>query len=104
MKVSNITNRNNKKVKNQFIITDYHKKGNMIEYFQSYDSIIVKRIYDNEVQINGFAGTVVKTYLDSKYYNYSTTTSKYRNIFLEETTKDIEKKMKDGIYILTNLN
>ena len=98
MKVSNITNRNNKKVKNQFIITDYHKKGNMIEYFQSYDSIIIKRIYDN------IGANVVETYLDSKYYNYSTTTSKYRNIFLEENTREIEKKIKDGIYILTNLN
>ena len=32
------------------------------------------------------------------------TTSKYRNIFLEETKKDTEKKIESGEYILTNLN
>ena len=46
----------------------------------------------------------IKTYLDKKYWNYSVTTSKYRNIFLEETKKDTEKKIESGEYVLTNLN
>jgi hypothetical protein len=98
MKARNITSKNGNKIANQFIITDNHKMGNKIEYFQSYNSIIVKRIYDN------IGAHVVETFLDSYYWDYSTTTSKYRNIFLNEKKKDTEKKIKEGIYILTNLN
>lgn len=73
--------------KNQFVIN--MDNGDLI--FQSYKSIIVKKS-DNKV------------YLDSYYWNYSKTTSKHRNQFLGETTKEIEKKIKSGEYILTNLN
>lgn len=45
-----------------------------------------------------------KIYLDSKFWNYSSTTSKYRNKFLKEDTKTTETKLKQGIYFLTNLN
>jgi hypothetical protein len=45
-----------------------------------------------------------KVFLDEYYYNYSRTTSKYRNLFLGEVTKDIERKIKEKEYILTNLN
>ena len=76
-------------VKNQFTITD--DDGN--RYFQSYDSIIVKYDMKND-----------KTYLDERYWNYSTTTSKYRNQFLGETTKETEAKIKSGEYKLVNLN
>ena len=48
--------------------------------------------------------TTNNTYLDSYYYNYSRTTSKYRNIFLGETIKDTKAKIKSGEYILTDLN
>lgn len=77
-------------IPNQFIITDDNKT-----YFQSYKSIIVKieRLEDKTI-----------TYLDPVYYNYSRTTSKYRNAFLGESTKEIEAKIKQGVYILTNLN
>lgn len=98
MKIQNMTSNNGNKIANQFIITDNHKMGNKIEYFQSYNSIIVKRIYDD------IGADVVETFLDSHYWDYSTTTSKYRNIFLGEKKKDTEKKIKKGIYILTNLN
>ena len=73
-------------VKNQF---DIHT-GNA-RYFQSYDSIIVK-IESGKVS------------LDEKYWNYSRTTSKYRNLFLQKTTKEIQQKIDNGIYILENLN
>ena len=77
-------------IPNQFIITDDNKT-----YFQSYKSIIVKieRLEDKTI-----------TYLDPVYYNYSRTTSKYRNAFLGESTKEIERKIKEGVYILENLN
>lgn len=81
MKVENING-----VPNQFRIrTD---KGWI---FQSYDSTIVA-IENGQV------------YLDEVYWNYSKTTSKYRNLFLGETTKETEAKIKSGEYKLKNLN
>jgi hypothetical protein len=59
--------------------------------FQSYDSVIVKLE-------NG------KTFLDRNTYDYSKTTGKYRNQFLCEDTKETQKKIDSGEYILTNLN
>ena len=89
MKVENIKSNNGNKIANQFIITD--DNGN--EFFQSYNSMIVKK--------DGSADTI---YLDQKYWNYSNTTGKYRNIFLGETIKDTKAKIKSGEYILTDLN
>ena len=42
--------------------------------------------------------------LDRKYWNYSNTTGKYRNIFLNETITETKKKIKSGEYKLTDLN
>lgn len=92
MKVENMTSNNGNKIANQFIIED---DFNTV-YFQSYNSMIAKKTWNEDGE---------KTvYLDSKYWNYSVTTSKYRNIFLNETRKETEKKIKNGTYILTNLN
>ena len=82
MKVENINNR-----PNQFII--YNDDGS--EYFQSYKSIIAKKQNGN-------------IYLDSYYWDYSKTTSKYRNMFLGLDSQMIKKLIKDGNIILTNLN
>ena len=90
MKVRNLTSTNGNKIANQFEIID---NENNIIYFQSYKSIIVK----HDMNLN-------QVYLDSYFWDYSTTTSKYRNIFLGEKKKETEKKIKAGIYILTNLN
>ena len=78
MKVSNMTSNNGNKIANQFIITDLGFK-----YYQSYNSMIVKIDLHN-------------TYLDKKYWNFSNTTSKYRNKFLNETTKETQAKIKSG--------
>ena len=86
MKVYNMESSQGNKVPNQFII---EHKGK--EYFQSYNSLIA-------VKENG------KITLDEYYWNYSRTTSKYRNEFLNELTDDTRKKIKDGIYKLANLN
>ena len=85
MKVENFTS-NGKKVANQFRVYDNGKC-----YFQSYNSIIV-------MIENG------KTYLDERFWDYSTTTGKYRNQFLNETKKETQAKIDQGIYTLTNLN
>lgn len=73
-------------VKNQFII--YTDKGAV---FQSYRTVIAARIEG-------------KIYLDENNWDYSRTTSKYRNLFLRETKKETEAKIASGEYTLTNLN
>jgi hypothetical protein len=74
--------------KNQFIIDG----DNGETYFQSYDSMIACRNSNGSIM------------LDKKYWDYSKTTGKYRNIFLCETKKETEKKIKRGEYQLVDLN
>lgn len=107
MKVKNMTSvRTGRSVLNQFIIDDVPNNMNLSLYratckltlynangtiFQSYNSIICWK-----------HGKIV--ILDKTYWNYSTTTSKYRNQFLGETTKETQAKIDSGEYILTDLN
>lgn len=86
MKVSNFESSNGNKVANQFLIVDGDKR-----IFQSYDSIIA-------IKEDG------KVTLDENYWNYSKTTSKYRNQFLGETTEETRRKIESGVYKLANLN
>lgn len=74
-------------VKNQFII----KTPEGARIFQSYNKIIA-------IKKDG------KIYLDSNYWDYSTTTGKYRNAFLNEDKKETQRKIKNNEYILTDLN
>jgi len=101
MKVTNMTSNKGNKIANQFIVYD----DNNNKYFQSYKSVIAK-IENNDIQenININYERSKKVYLDKTFWDYSVTTGKYRNIFLNETKKETEKKIKDGTYILTNLN
>jgi len=100
MKVKNMVSSKGNKIANQFIITEEENEmsGNAIEYFQSYDSIIVKR--------DKFRPGVNKrqVWLDINRWDYSVNTGKYRNIFLGETKKETERKIKTGEYLLVNLN
>ena len=48
--------------------------------------------------------TEKQTYLDINYWDYSTTTGKYRNIFLAEDKKLTQKKIDASIYLLVDLN
>lgn len=66
MKVTNITNSRGRKVPNQFIITE----GNVYT-FQSYNSVVAIVDFDNSIITIGGD------------WNYSTTTSRYRNKFFE---------------------
>ena len=99
-KVKNMTSgRSGKEVANQFIITEEGRGalGNFIkrETFQSYDSIIaIKTVWEDETRIE----------LDEQYWDYSTTTGKYRNQFLGESKQETQKKIDDGTYKLVNLN
>lgn len=73
---------------NQFIIRT--PKG---VYFQSYNSIIAFQPNDNR-----------RTQLDSYYWDYSRTTGKYRNMFLNEGISETRAKIESKEYYLTNLN
>jgi hypothetical protein len=86
VRVNNIiSKRSGRRIANQFeIVTD---DGT---YFQSYNTLIVAIV----------AG---RTYLDPDW-DYSRTTSRYRAIFLGETTKETKRKIKDGVYVVRDLN
>jgi len=85
-KTTNMISNKGNKIANQFVI--YTDNGSI---FQSYNSTIVK--IDSG-----------KTYLDINKWDYSKTTGKYRNMFLNENKKQTEQKIKSGEYILTDLN
>jgi len=88
MKVENMRSSSGREVPNQFVITD-----GFVEYFQSYKTIIAKR------------DTVTgKIWLDAERWDYSTTTGKYRNRFLDMDKKQTEKLIKSGQIALENLN
>ena len=86
MKVENMTSARGNIVPNQFIITD-----GGVEYFQSYKTIIAKYV-DGQV------------YLDATHWDYSRTTSKYLNQFLNATSKEVRERVAMGDYPLINLN
>ena len=104
VKVKNMKSSQGNDVPNQFIIeTD---EGT---YFQSYDSVIVFRPFDRFISSDTYdvmpsEKGLPYVYLDKTYWDYSTTTGKYRNQFLGETKKETERKIKSGEYALVDLN
>lgn len=89
IKVRNMRSpRTGNKIANQFVIDT--PEG---QYFQSYETIIA--FYENKTGI---------TYLDKDAWNYSVTTSKYRNEFLSCDTQEVKRRIKDGSYKLIDLN
>ena len=94
IKVKNMQNRVGKPVVNQFIITeisDYLKRT----IFQSYNSIVATKVDD---------GDTYQIYLDKEYWDYSSTTGRYRNVFLGEDIHETRKKIKNKDYLLVDLN
>jgi hypothetical protein len=100
--VKNMLSSKGNKIANQFVIEEYlHYSGAgsstvKRKTFQSYNSIIAR--------ITGDPMGPDYIELDSTYWNYSKTTSKYRSLFLGEGTKETEAKIKSGEYVLTDLN
>ena len=82
-KVSNMESSNGNDIANQFVIQ--FEKGRV---FQSYQSIIAV-VQEGKV----FLG---------EDWDYSRTTSKYRNAFLGTTTKELEKGIKEGSIKILN--
>ena len=92
LNVVNFTGRTGRPVPNQLIITDGETKA-----FKSYNSIIVEQ--------RGAGGGFDDVIIFGKDYNYSTTTSKYLNRFLEmlgykevANSKDREKAIEKGMF------
>lgn len=86
-------------IKNQFIIFGsivYNKKRWRTEIFQSYNTIIALQVtMPNHSPI---------TVLDNNDWDYSTTTGKYRNKFLNYNKNVTLKKINDGSILLMDLN
>ena len=93
-KVENMKNRVGKPVVNQFIINQIE---GVIErtIFQSYNSTVAMKV-DN--------GDTYQIYLDNDTWDYSSTTGRYRNVFLGEDIHETRKKIKSGEYLLVDLN
>lgn len=89
MYVSNMISNHGNKVKDQFVIT----LTNSDAYFQSYESIIARRINATDT-----------IELDATFWDYSRTTSKYLARFLGVTNKELKEKVKSGEYALVDLN
>jgi len=83
--VRNVTNYKGNTIPNQFII-----EGKDFILFQSYDSPIAMK-KDGKIYI-------------FKNWDYSTTTGKYRNMFLGESKKQTLQKLKSGEYITVDIS
>jgi len=103
MKVENMTNDSGRVIANQFIVwsdgginyrtrTGERMRSQRGRMFQSYRTNIAF------ITLNG------SVFLDERSWDYSRTTGKYRNLFLGESKKETEKKIKSGEYKLVNLN
>ena len=91
MKIEHITNARGQPIANQFII--YADAQTTL--LQSYDSIVAKIVKHGSNRL---------VWLDKQFWNYSATTAKYRNLFLQETTDQTQQKINSGEYRLTDLN
>ncbi len=90
-KVENVTSSNGNKIANQFDINTAEGR-----FFQSYNSLIAFRPF-NHVKYGA------QILLDKNDWDYSRTTSKYRNIFLGENKKETEAKIKKRMDNISSL-
>lgn len=93
VRVSNMYSPRGGQVPNQFVIET--EEGT---YFQSYGSVIA-------FIPNASNNANLLTVLDANKWDFSSTTGKYRNQFLRVDGKcEVEKRIKEGRYILADLN
>ena len=86
MIINNMKSNKERTVPNQYVI-----RLNNCSVFQSYATVIAIHDYDLD-----------EVYLNKEYYNYSKTTSRYRNKYLGLNTKQIEQKIKSKEFVLVN--
>jgi hypothetical protein len=78
-----------------------------VEQFQSKNQFIL--IFEYGVVLQSYQSIIAimtpdRTYLDNRFWNYSVTTGRYRNLFLSENIDITRKKIKSGEYELVSLN
>ena len=88
VKVESMISANGNAVPNQHII-----RAGIFIYFQSYKTLIASK--------NTLTGKIV---LDRDAWDYSSTTGKYRNMFLGEGIAETRKKIASGEYKHADLN
>ena len=81
-------------------IINYFKNNPKNQHVIDADNSLIFQSYSSVIAIKQGK----KTTLDAEKWDYSVTTGKYRNLFLGETKKETEKKIKSGAYKLKNLN
>ncbi len=86
-KVGNMQSSRGNDVPNQFEI--FTNEG---EFFQSYSTIIAAKLNDGRLL------------LDERSWDYSTTTGKYRNLFLGKNKKETQELINSGSIQLVDLN
>lgn len=99
MKITNMLSRTGKPVTNQILIQGL--PGSITTDGVEYREGDAFSSYGKMICIKSITGQV---YLDCYAWNYSKTTGRYRNIFLDEGIKETRKKIASGEYILANLN
>lgn len=108
MKVQNMTGKNGRAIPNQFILIDEGcgSLGNFTkrEVFQSYDSLVAIKTVWPINKPDECPRYETRIELDKRFWDYSMTTGKYRNQFLDETKKQTQAKIDSGEYVLTDLN
>ena len=80
-------------------VTPLKKNSVLIEtdqgtFLQSYRSIIAYKPN----------GGKYKVVLDERFWEYSATTGRHRNLFLNETIIETRQKIESGEYLLANMN
>lgn len=88
-----------KQLQNNQLVVSY---PNGDEAFYSYGRLIALKQESECMDLLG--NPLFTTYLNVNAWDYSRTTGKYRNIFLNETKRETEKKIKSGAYILKDLD
>lgn len=86
MKVTFLQTKQGTNVPNHYIITHEGQ-----EYLQSYNTVVCRRV-------NGMV------YLDEEKWNYSSTTVRRLGMFLRKSKSEILELIRDGKYVLTDLN
>lgn len=89
MRVTQLINKNNNAMANHFVIDD--DNGNSL--LQSYKVIVAKIDYEND-----------KIFLDRDFFDYSLTTKRAINFFLNNTHQERLKLIKENKIQLINLN
>lgn len=84
------------KISNNLIEIEIKIEDKEYYYGFSYDKCICLKEFNNNIE--------PKIFLDEYFYYYKVKGKRHINLLLKETTKEIQKKVEKGTYILKKLN